>query len=85
MCLTGMFYWKYTHYYIYCAYIFCLTQIDAAKRQKLKNPNIFISPTRLCVHNIPLSVDDKQLKKTILKAINDKNAKITEVIYVIKC
>ena len=49
------------------------------KRQKLKNENIFVSTTRLCVHNIPVRVDDKQLKTIFLKAAEDRKAHITEV------
>ena len=49
------------------------------KRQKLKNINIFISPYRLCVRNIPPNVDDKQLKTVYIKAAGDKSARVTEV------
>ena len=38
-----------------------------------------MSTTRLCVHNIPVRVDDKQLKTTFLKAAGDRQAHITEV------
>jgi len=37
-------------------------KIEMMKRHKLKNPNVIVSTTRLCIHNIPRSVDDKQLK-----------------------
>ena len=37
-------------------------KIEMAKRHKLKNPNVIVSTTRLCVHNVPRSVDDKQLR-----------------------
>lgn len=53
-------------------------KIEMTKRQKLKDPNIFISPTRICVHNIPTQVDDKELRKVYLNAVNDKSAIITE-------
>ena len=49
------------------------------KRQKLKNLNIFISPYRLCVRNIPPTVDEKQLKKIYRDAAGDKSAVVTEV------
>ena len=40
---------------------------------------MFISTTRLSVHNLPTSVDDKKLKTVILGLLADKSAKITEV------
>ena len=53
--------------------------MDAEKRQKLKNDNIFISPYRLCVRNIPVQVDDKKLASMYKDAVGDKSAVITEV------
>ena len=53
--------------------------MDAEKRQKLKNDNIFISPYRLCVRNIPVQVDDKKLAAIYKDAVGDKSAVITEV------
>lgn len=49
-------------------------RISAArlKREKLKNPNVFISKTRLMIRNIPKSVDEKRLKK-IAKRYLEKN------------
>ncbi|XP_076078226.1 RNA-binding protein 28-like [Mytilus galloprovincialis] len=52
-------------------------KIENSKRQRLKNPNIFVSTTRLCVHNLPKSIDEKELKAIFLKAAG-KRAKITE-------
>ena len=49
------------------------------KRQKLCNPNVFVSDKRLCVRNLPVSVDNKQLRRIFLKASGSKAAKITEV------
>lgn len=43
-------------------------RFEDIKRQKLKSQNIFVSRTRLCVHNIPKSVDDKQLRPLFLNA-----------------
>lgn len=57
-----------------------LFQLENAKRAKLKNPNIFVSTTRLSVHNIPTQVTDNQLKTMFLKAADSKAAVITEVI-----
>ena len=58
-------------------------QIEQLKRQKLKNPNIFVSTTRLCVHNIPKSIDDKALRQVCIKAVTDKKSRITEVSVVL--
>ncbi|XP_062503994.1 uncharacterized protein LOC134180824 [Corticium candelabrum] len=41
---------------------------ETEKRSKLKNPNFIVSTTRLCVRNIPLSVNDSQLKGLFAKA-----------------
>ncbi|XP_066448286.1 RNA-binding protein 28 [Eleutherodactylus coqui] len=49
------------------------------KQQKLKNQNIFVSKTRLCVHNIPKSVDDKKLRQLFLNAAGgSRSVKIQE-------
>ena len=53
-------------------------------KQKLRNPNIFVSDTRLCVRNIPATTTDKQLRQIFLEAANDKKAKITEVVMVVE-
>lgn len=58
---------------------FFLFQLENTKRAKLKNPNIFVSTTRLSVHNIPTQVTDNQLKTMFLKAADSKAAVITEV------
>ena len=49
-------------------------------KAKLKNPLIFISPTRLCVHNLPVKLSDNALKAICFKAsAQGKEAKIVEV------
>ncbi|XP_013421766.1 RNA-binding protein 28 isoform X2 [Lingula anatina] len=53
-------------------------KVEMLKRQKLKNPNVFISPVRLCIRNLPVRIDDKELKKMFLKAAQDRKAKIVE-------
>jgi len=58
--------------------VFCC-QVEATTRQKLRNPNIFVSPTRLCVRNIPVSVSDSRLKKIFLEAAGNRHARVTEV------
>ncbi|XP_077965753.1 RNA-binding protein 28-like [Styela clava] len=47
-------------------------KIENAKRSKLKNPNIFVSKTRLCFHNLPKSVEEAKLRQIILKQFEDK-------------
>ena len=59
--------------------LFIYDQIEAALRQKLKNPQIFISPTRVCIHNLPVSVDDRRLRQVILKTLDDRSVNMTEV------
>ncbi|XP_020857946.1 RNA-binding protein 28 isoform X1 [Phascolarctos cinereus] len=43
-------------------------RFELLKHQKLKDQNIFVSMTRLCLHNLPKAVDDKQLRKLVLTA-----------------
>ena len=35
---------------------------EKTKRQKLKNPDMFVSPLRLCIRNMPRAVTDEKLK-----------------------
>ena len=44
-------------------------KIEMMKRHKLKNPNIIVSTTRICIHNIPRSVDDKKLKVFLSRVV----------------
>ncbi|XP_078485237.1 RNA-binding protein 28 [Ciona intestinalis] len=50
-------------------------RIENAKRLKLKNSNIFVSTTRLCVHNLPRAVDDIKLKELVNKVFENENRK----------
>ncbi|KAG8576664.1 hypothetical protein GDO81_009931 [Engystomops pustulosus] len=51
----------------------------ALKRQKLSSQNIFVSRTRLCVHNMPKSVDDKKLRQMCFNAAGgERSVKIKE-------
>ncbi|XP_025071216.1 RNA-binding protein 28 [Alligator sinensis] len=38
------------------------------KYQKLKDQNIFVSCTRLCLHNLPKALDDQELRRLLLQA-----------------
>ncbi|KAK7476216.1 hypothetical protein BaRGS_00032570, partial [Batillaria attramentaria] len=53
-------------------------KIEQMKRERLKNQNIFVSSTRLCVHNLPTKTDEKELWQIALNAAEDPEAKITE-------
>ena len=45
---------------------------------KLKDPNTFVSPVRLCVRNLPTAVDDKKLRK-LFKRAGGPDCRIMEV------
>ena len=57
-----------------------VSQTDIQKRRrareeqamKLKNPNFFISKTRLQVRNVPLEMDQKQLKRVFIDAVKQR-------------
>lgn len=56
------------------------SQFEDIKRAKLRDINVFVSKTRLCVHNLPKSVDNKKLKALCLQAVKGaKGVRITEV------
>ena len=60
--------------------VVCFPQFEEMKRAKLKAINVFVSKTRLCVHNLPKSVDNKKLKALCLQAVKgSKGVRITEV------
>jgi nucleolar protein 4 len=43
------------------------TQLEKYKRSMLKNLNMFVSPNRLCIRNIPPNIDDKKLVAIVKK------------------
>ncbi|XP_064417189.1 RNA-binding protein 28 [Latimeria chalumnae] len=43
-------------------------RFEEVNRQKLKDIHVFVSKTRLCVHNLPRAVDNKQLRALLLKS-----------------
>ncbi|XP_011851308.1 PREDICTED: RNA-binding protein 28 isoform X1 [Mandrillus leucophaeus] len=54
-------------------------RFELLKHQKLKDQNIFVSQTRLCLHNLPKAVDDKQLRKLLLSTTSgEKGVRIKE-------
>ncbi|XP_033101849.1 RNA-binding protein 28-like [Anneissia japonica] len=54
------------------------TNLEKIKRIKLKNLNVFVSPMRLAVHNLPVSVDNAKLRNICVKAIGQQKNTITE-------
>ncbi|XP_051817167.1 RNA-binding protein 28 isoform X3 [Antechinus flavipes] len=44
-------------------------RFELLKHKKLKDQNIFVSKTRLCLHNLPKAVDDKRLRRLVLTAV----------------
>ncbi|MPC64536.1 RNA-binding protein 28 [Portunus trituberculatus] len=50
---------------------------EQVKRRMLKNLHIFVSPTRLCINNLPKTVTDKELGR-IFKSLAPKEAMLTE-------
>ncbi|XP_075862712.1 RNA-binding protein 28 isoform X1 [Microcebus murinus] len=54
-------------------------RFELLKHQKLKDQNIFVSRSRLCLHNLPKALDDKQLRKLLLGATRgEKGVRIKE-------
>lgn len=51
--------------------------LNSTKKQLLKNLSIFVSPTRLCIHNLPVKITDKALRK-LFKKYSPPGARITE-------
>jgi len=37
------------------------------KKEKLKNPNVFLSKTRIVIRNLPKDCDDKRLKRVAIE------------------
>lgn len=47
-------------------------------KTKLKLTTMFVSPTRLAIHNIPFKYNDSDLKKVCYECCNNRKAEITE-------
>lgn len=54
-------------------------QFEELKHQKLRDPNIFVSPTRLCLHNLPKAVDSARLRRLLLRVAGGRGVRIKEV------
>ncbi|KHN87038.1 RNA-binding protein 28 [Toxocara canis] len=63
-----------------------MSEMDAKKRAKLalaakaklRNLHMFVSPTRLVLHNLPMSLTDNSLKSLCFLAAGNPDARITE-------
>ncbi|VDO96763.1 unnamed protein product [Soboliphyme baturini] len=53
-------------------------KIQRTNKEKIKNLHIFVSPTRICVHNLPLGLSDVQLRKLCFAAVSERSCRITE-------
>lgn len=60
--------------------VFGENQFEDSKRTKLRDINVYVSKTRLCVHNLPKFVDNKKLRAVCLGALKEtKGVRIVEV------
>ncbi|KAN0008681.1 hypothetical protein ACTFIU_009408 [Dictyostelium citrinum] len=61
-------------------------QADKENQTKLKvNPNYYVSPTRLCIRNLPLHVTDTILKNATMKILKQANIKDKIVFAKVAC
>ncbi|XP_060891166.1 RNA-binding protein 28 isoform X2 [Labrus mixtus] len=55
------------------------TRFEEIKRTKLQSINVFVSKNRLCIHNLPKSVDNKKLRALCLQGVkSSKGVRIPE-------
>lgn len=50
------------------------SQFEELKYQKLRDQNIFVSRTRLCIHNLPKAVDSARLRRLLLQVVSGGKA-----------
>jgi nucleolar protein 4 len=55
-------------------------KLEDVKKQKLKNPSYFISPTRLTIHNLPVNIDDENLRKIIIQTLKDNKIPMKDIV-----
>lgn len=55
------------------------TKAYAEKKAKLANPTFYVSKTRLCVRNLPTSVDEKKLRAIFQHAATSSSSKVVQV------
>uniref|UniRef100_A0A8C2I223 RNA-binding protein 28 n=1 Tax=Cyprinus carpio TaxID=7962 RepID=A0A8C2I223_CYPCA len=56
----------------------CCQAFEELKRAKLKDMNVYVCKTRLCVHNLPKIVDQQKLQKLCFSAAGGKGVRIAE-------
>uniref|UniRef100_A0A8B9N9K5 RRM domain-containing protein n=1 Tax=Accipiter nisus TaxID=211598 RepID=A0A8B9N9K5_9AVES len=49
-------------------------RFEELKYQKLRDQNIFVSRTRLCIHNLPKAVDSARLRRLLLQVVSGGKA-----------
>ncbi|CAF3319616.1 unnamed protein product [Rotaria sp. Silwood2] len=54
--------------------------LEDIKKQKLKDPLYFISPTRLTMHNLPKNIDDDKLRKIIIDTLKKDKIPMKDII-----
>lgn len=57
-------------------------ELEMWKSNMLRNLNMFVSRTRLIIHNLPASYDDANLR-SLLKKYAPPNSRIMEVSYIV--
>jgi nucleolar protein 4 len=59
---------------------------EAEKKAKLQNPNCFVSTTRLCVRNLPLTTTEKELTKVFSNAgaVCDKKPALVKKVLILR-
>ena len=60
-----------------------LCKVEQTKRMKLKNIDVYVSSTRICVHNLPTNVTDDRLRKLLRQIVDEPSVRITEVCCVL--
>ena len=60
----------------------CFVQLQLEKKtaESLKNVHMFVSLTRLSIHNLPKSYDDRKLKLLFMEAAGVNKYKIKQVL-----
>ncbi len=55
-------------------------KLEDVKKQKLKDPLYFISPTRLTIHNLPPQIDDEKLRKIIIEYLKNDHIPTKDIV-----
>jgi len=55
-------------------------KLEDVKKQKLKDPSFFISPTRLTIHNLPVNIDDTKLRNIIIQTLKDNHIPMKDIV-----